>query len=683
MLNANYDKKCLYLNGKPFIPYAGEFHYQRVPRENWEEEIAKMKAGGLNGVSAYVFWNYVQPSETDFDFEKNNDIKSFMRICRENDLLVILRLGPWCHGEVRYGGFPDWLVEKRIGLRSNDPVYLKYVEKFWNAVGKQVKDELENLFAVQIENEYLFGGEGKGDDHIRTLTEMAKKAGFTAPIYTATGWVSAYIGDLLPTFCGYVCAPWARVTEKLPFNDNYMMKFDQNQMIMDNEFNLVHMAKTPHFDRTQYPFLTSELGGGIQVTRHRRPVIGKDDIGAMAMVKIATGVNMFGFYMYHGGTNPLVNGKYTQESVETGYPNDYPRISYDFQAPIRETGDTNYSYGELKLYGLFLQDFGDTVVKADTYLPDGKMYAPWDIEHLRVAIRRKGKSGYVFVNNYIRREQTNDFNDVELKVELSGETVVFPKQNIKSGEYFFYPFNMKLGDASLKYATATPLCEIKNNGKTTYFFYTDNTPEYKFEKGSAEIVTLSTADAEHGYKINLSGEEYFVVSNGELFKKKENYCVRHGGECTLKTYPELPSVPKGFIKCGKENGLSVYSYECKTEEHTVAIEKNIYGEGACYKVNVTYGEKTDDAIMDLSFDGDRICVYTDGNLTFDDYYKNGVTSFALKTRNYPESFCVKITPLCENDEIYLEKTPEFVNGKAAALNGVKIRNVVKTDLIFG
>ena len=211
MLNATYDKKCLYLNGKPFIPYAGEFHYQRVPRENWEEEIAKMKAGGLNAVSAYVFWNYVQPTETEFDFEKNNDIKSFMRICRENDLLVILRLGPWCHGEVRYGGFPDWLVEKRIGLRSNDPVYLKYVEKFWNAVGKQVKDELENLFAVQIENEYLFGGEGKGDEHIRTLTEMAKKAGFTAPIYTATGWVSAYIGDLLPTFCGYVCAPWARV----------------------------------------------------------------------------------------------------------------------------------------------------------------------------------------------------------------------------------------------------------------------------------------------------------------------------------------------------------------------------------------------------------------------------------------------------------------------------------------
>ena len=60
---------------------------------------------------------------------------------------------------------------------------------------------------MQIENEYLFGGEGKGDEHIRTLTEMAKKAGFTAPIYTATGWVSAYIGDLLPTFCGYVCAP--------------------------------------------------------------------------------------------------------------------------------------------------------------------------------------------------------------------------------------------------------------------------------------------------------------------------------------------------------------------------------------------------------------------------------------------------------------------------------------------
>lgn len=38
-------------------------------------------------------------------------------------LAVVLRIGPWCHGEVRYGGFPDY-VALMPGTRSNNARYL-------------------------------------------------------------------------------------------------------------------------------------------------------------------------------------------------------------------------------------------------------------------------------------------------------------------------------------------------------------------------------------------------------------------------------------------------------------------------------------------------------------------------------------------------------------------------------
>src|SRR4051812_2060280 len=45
----------LLLNGKPWTPVMGEFHYTRVPANEWREELLKMKTGGIDIVSTYVF----------------------------------------------------------------------------------------------------------------------------------------------------------------------------------------------------------------------------------------------------------------------------------------------------------------------------------------------------------------------------------------------------------------------------------------------------------------------------------------------------------------------------------------------------------------------------------------------------------------------------------------------------
>ena len=55
-LTLGLNNRYLTLDGKPWLPVAGEFHFSRYPRAQWEDEILKMKAAGVNVISAYVIW---------------------------------------------------------------------------------------------------------------------------------------------------------------------------------------------------------------------------------------------------------------------------------------------------------------------------------------------------------------------------------------------------------------------------------------------------------------------------------------------------------------------------------------------------------------------------------------------------------------------------------------------------
>ncbi|OYX82267.1 MAG: hypothetical protein B7Y83_15340, partial [Flavobacteriales bacterium 32-34-25] len=53
-------------NEKPFIPVIGEFHFSRYPHQYWDEQLKKMKAGGITVVATYVFWNMHEFKEGKF-----------------------------------------------------------------------------------------------------------------------------------------------------------------------------------------------------------------------------------------------------------------------------------------------------------------------------------------------------------------------------------------------------------------------------------------------------------------------------------------------------------------------------------------------------------------------------------------------------------------------------------------
>ena len=118
-------------NGEPFFAVSGEFHYSRMDAARWEDEIIKMRMGGVNIVSTYLFWNHIEEEEGVFDFTGRRDLRRFVELCGKHGLYVILRVGPFAHGEVRNGGLPDWLYGKPFEVRTTHPEFLQYVRRLY------------------------------------------------------------------------------------------------------------------------------------------------------------------------------------------------------------------------------------------------------------------------------------------------------------------------------------------------------------------------------------------------------------------------------------------------------------------------------------------------------------------------------------------------------------------------
>lgn len=599
-------------NGKPWIGVMGEFHFSRYGIENWHRELAKMKAGGITIVSTYLFWIYHEEIEGKMDFGGDNDIRAFIKECKDVGLDVVIRIGPWAHGECRNGAFPDWLLKKDYKLRDNNEEYLAVVKKWYQSIYNEVKGlfykDGGNIIAVQIENEFVDNAE-----HLAKLKEIAVECGFIAPIYTVTGWNSASgakipVDEVVPVFGGYCEAPWENHMNRLSPSPHYFF----NRMRNDSAIGTDLIAKTQsdgwQLPYERYPFATCELGGGIEVTHHRRPIIKPMDIYAVSLVKLGDGNNLVGYYMYHGGTNKIGELSTFNETKATGYPNDYPILSYDFQAPLSEYGEVREQYGLLNMLHMFVNDFGEEFAPMIA-VDSANSVAVDDTNSLRYGMRTNGKSGFVFVNHY---QRLTELADIENAV-ISAENVEFPPIDVKGEVSFFMPFNMKMGDSVLEYATAQPLCKCDD----TYFFaeIPNIKAEYKFSKGSANIVTVPFENAKYMRKLNgtvyICGGCNLYEENGQIYSVEdgEYICQKWNGS-EFETLTIVQSAKQSNVEItGVENAPFEPKYK---EELCIGGERELTWK----KINVDgrYG------FAEIDYVGDVAQIYADGELVADDYY---------------------------------------------------------------
>lgn len=471
------NSRSLLFDGKPWFPVMGEFQYTRVPEDEWREELLKTRAGGVDIISTYVFWIHHEEIQGQWDWSGRRDLRKFIQTCNDVGLKIIVRCGPWCHGEVRNGGLPDWVVaHKDWKTRSTDTNFLAAVKILYSQIAQQLQGELWKdggpVIGIQLDNEY--GGSPK---YLLALKKIAVDSGLDVPLYTKTGWPAMRspvpLGELLPLFGAYADGFWERTLT--PMNgaawQNFTFKITRTDTgVGDDQLGNRKSGDTAGTEK--YPYLTCEIGGGMPTSYHRRMNYDPRDVEAVALCQLGSGSSLMGYYMYHGGQNP--DGKLTtlQESQATGYPNDLPVKTYDFNAPLGEYGQTNPQYYWLRRLHLFLHDFGSSLAQMPATLPESQPMDKTDRDTLRWAVRSDGTSGYVFVNNYQRLQPMPAKTNVQFKLALPGGAFIFPEKpiTIPADQFFFWPFNLDLGGVKLIYATAQPICEIHDGKTLTVFF---------------------------------------------------------------------------------------------------------------------------------------------------------------------------------------------------------------------
>lgn len=635
--------------GKPWIPIMGEFHFSRYDREKWTEELCKMKAGGITLVSTYLFWIYHEENEGEFCFEGNLDIRAFVIACKEAGLEVVLRIGPWAHGECRNGGFPDWLLKKDCQLRTNDAQYLAQVRRWYQRIAVEVKGlfykDGGNIVAIQLENELVEGAE-----HLAELKRIALEYGMDVPLFSVTGWNSASgakipVDEVVPVFGGYCEAPWEGHIRQLLPSPHYFFNRTRNDSAIGADLLSYSISEKEDgswvLPYERYPFATCELGGGIQVTHHRRPIIRPMDIYAVALVKLGDGNNLPGYYMYHGGTNKIGKLSTMQESKATNYPNDYPILSYDFQAPLSEYGEVRGQYRLLNLLHLFLQDFQQVFAPlsgVDALDKAGRE----DTVSLRYGMRTDGKKGYVFINHYQRLTTLADVEDVVINTG----SVVFPPISVKGEISFFMPFGMELGKDRtivLEYSTTQPICCMKN----IYFFVkVPGIPAiYHFEDGKemrvnagrdslffhgqAGIVTLKWEEAEYLRRLESIQETegikeadcisgLYLGDGCDLYICSGKLCCMQPGMHTYYRW-DGEKFQAGFIRTPVKEPEVVWQ-QIEKAPYEIPYEEELQIGGSrkvSWKKLIVDGNQ---GFVSVEEDYDVAQIYADGQLIADNYY---------------------------------------------------------------
>lgn len=709
------------VGGKPVIPVMGEFHYSRYPECQWEEEILKMKAGGVTVIPTYVFWSIHEEREGVFNWEGNRNLRKFLSLCQKHNMWTVVRIGPFCHGEIRNGGLPDWLFAKPLEIRSNDANYLKYVKRLYEEIGRQLEGlyykDGGTIIGTQIENEHqhsaapwgiTYPGEPKdmtsatydanitmigvsvqdkkittadlGDLHMKTLKKMAEEAGIQTPLYTATGWGNAAVigEEAIPVTAAYTYPFWAK-----PGMSPFCMFKD--------------IQKNPdyapvRYDTEKYPSFCAEMGVGIQMIYTRRPIVTAKAAEALMVRTLGSGANGIGYYMYHGGSTP----KMGPTAFFSDEPMGMPKISYDFQAPLGEFGLEHGSYRALRLLHLFLNDFSSQLAPMETVLPKGyERMTPDNRETLRYAARVRGKSGFVFMVNFQDHDTARvDQKDLCLRLKFADETLRIPSQGtftLPKDESLILPFNFQMEDALLKYATAQLLLKLDDKGTDHYFFFVPESirPEFVFDK--------TTVAGKHCYTPEAGLKSTFTVktSSGKRFKvttltreQALNAC-KVDGKLLITSSMVLPEAGRVRLL---NMGDPVFRYveypsakgfkEQMKEVSSVQTEYTFRKVGS-RRLAVRFSGKeypqVNDYFLRLDYTGDVAMAFLKGELVLDHFYYGAPWQISLKRFQQEltdEELSFYVRPLRKNapflSDLPGEAVPDFSKGSVVRVDSVQV-----------
>lgn len=634
-----WDKYSLIIDGRRVCPVMGEVHYSRIPADEWSGEVRKMKDGGVTIIACYVFWNHIEETEGLFDWSGQRNLRQFLEVCKAENMPVVLRIGPFCHGEVRCGGIPDWLFGKGCKMRSEDPVFLKYTERIYRQIFTQVQGlqwkDGGPVMAMQFDNEYRGHG-----SYLMALKRMANEIGFDLPFYTRTGWPELAspvpFGEMIPLYGDYADGFWERSLEETA--GNYYKAFNfkafRSSTAIATEQLGDQKEKLNEGDE-QYPYFTCELGGGMMTAYHRRPYVYPEDAYSMAIVKLGSGSNLLGYYMYHGGTNP--DGKTwlneMQRTPATNY-NDMPVKTYDFQAPLGEFGQNNPHYFMLRKIHLFMQDWGDILAPMEASFPCKQDIKKGDDSFLRWAVRSKDGSGFIFINNYERLQNLSAKKGVQL--EACG--VKLPKLNIPAGTMCILPVNID----GIRYATAQLIA--KRDGK----IYLEQI------KGIPTTLAVGNKVLRN---VKAKGTNVPVYKNIYLLTPNQAERLFLDDEGHHDVAIKAPTINK-IREAGKLRTITIGVNKVAEEP-----SDEDFNQAAVYTIDLPDVDRTD-LLLNIDYRGDVARLYADGKLIDDNFYNGRPFLYGLwRLPKDCKQLELRIMPLQKDMPIYFPREADTTLGE--------------------
>ena len=657
-----WDSLSLTIDGKRVTPVMGELHYSRIPADEWETELIKVKEGGVNLVATYVFWNHIEEIEGQLDWSGQRNLREFLKTCKKVDLPVVLRIGPWCHGEARLGGLPDWIFTKGCATREEDPIFMELTAQWYRNIFAQVQGlqwkDGGPVIACQFDNEYYGHG-----SYLMALKRIANETGFDLPLYTRTGWPElaspVQYGEMLPLYGDYADGFWERSIEEAA--GDYWRAFHFKSYRIGGDMGDLEAKNTggmnvPGLADQNYPYFTCELGGGMATSYHRRVYLYQEDAYSMAIVKLGSGSNLLGYYMYHGGTNP--EGKLTylneiQNTIATNY-SDLPVMTYDFQAPLGEFGQKNPHYYTLRKIHLFMDSFGEILAPMEAVFPNkNKEAKQGDDSYLRWSYRSDGDAAFVFINNYERFQNLSDKKNVSF--DINGVKFPQKRMTIPAGTSAVFPVNIKVNDVLIRYATAQIVCkETEKDGHTRLYLQKINGIDAEINingKSLKNVKPLNEGSPVYSselVEVYLLTEEY--ANHLGLDPEKEQFisdlCFKKAKEAG-----RLRQITTGI------NGVA----EAPVDED--------FEDAAVYYIDVPSHE----GLIDIKYRGDIARLYANGKLIDDNFYNGRHFQFALwRLPEDCKQLELRILPIQKDAPIYFPREADTTPGE----NVISVRQII-------
>lgn len=620
------DARSLLLNGRRWTPVMGEFHYSRYPANEWAAELRKMKAGGIDIVATYVFWIHHEEIEGDWEWSGQKDLHRFVELAGAAGLKVIVRAGPWCHGEVRNGGLPDWLVA-RGKVRSEDAAFLASTAELYRQIAAQTTGLLWKdggpIIGLQLDNEY-----GGPASYLLALKQLAVDVGLDVPLYTRTGWPALStpmpFGEIIPLYGVYAEGFWDRETTAMP--GRYWAGFHFSKLRIDANIANEALGRRDVVDPgdvADYPYLTCEIGGGMMSSYHRRILVDPHDIYTTTLIKLGSGSVSPGYYMAHGGTNPpgrLTTLMEMQDSPMTNW-NDMPELNYDFQAPLGQYGQYRPHYFQLRLLHTFLDHFGPRLAEMDTFLPDVRPTGQDDTATLRWSARSDGERGFVFVNNHERGRTLPPKTNVQFAVALpDGRTLTFPEEpvSVPSGAAFIWPFHLRLSpDTFLHWASAQPLSQRTGRSHSEAVFVATPGVPATFHFDGHRPLTIPVGQSRTVNDLTLT-----VLDP-----------VAAGHEGLTHTQPQLQDL--GLIRADVEREAGpLRTITLATTRQPVATAPTAadFANAAIYRIDLPpdFDPAAQDLLLRLHYVGDVARLMIGDTLITDDFYNGNPLEIGLR-----------------------------------------------------